>query len=274
MTTTTDRPATRSTGRVVGSVRASLLVVEGQWVWYRRNWRATVFSSVVTPILFLLSLGLGLGTQIKAGAVPGGSTYIAFLAPALLVSAAVQTAAMESTYPILSAFKWQKTFWGIVSTPITAGQILAGRFVWLAGRLLFSGAVFLVVAAFFGGVPGPSAVVSLLVSVLTGLAFAAPIIAFAATIENEGQQFNLLFRFIVVPMTLFAGTFFPVSQLPVFVQPLAWVTPLWHGTELSRGAAFGTLEVLPVLGHLAYLVLWVGVGVALARWRFRVRLTV
>ncbi|MCP3800952.1 ABC transporter permease [Allokutzneria sp. A3M-2-11 16] len=274
MTVTVNPVAARSTGRVVGSVRASLLVVEGLWMWYRRNWRATVFSSVVTPILFLLSLGLGLGTQIRAGAVPGGSTYIAFLAPALLVSAAVQNAAMDSTYPILSAFKWQKTFWGIVSTPVTPGQILGGRFLWLAARLLFSGVAFMVVAAFFGGVQGPSVIVSLLVSVLAGLAFAAPIVAFAATIENEGQQFNLLFRFVVMPMTLFAGTFFPVSQLPVFVQPLAWITPLWHGTELSRGAAFGTLEVLPALGHLAYLLVWVVVGLVLARKYFRVRLTV
>ncbi|WP_086825181.1 ABC transporter permease [Allokutzneria sp. NRRL B-24872] len=274
MTVTTRHEVARSTGRTVGSVRASLLVVEGLWMWYRRNWRATVFSSVVTPVLFLLSLGLGLGTQIRAGAVPGGSTYIAFLAPALLVSSAVQNAAMDSTYPILSGFKWQKTFWGIVSTPITAGQIVAGRFVWLAARLLFSGVAFMVVAAFFGGVQGPSVLVSLVAAVLAGLAFAAPIVAFAATITKEGQEFNLLFRFVVMPMTLFAGTFFPVSQLPVFVQPLAWITPLWHGTELSRGAAFGTLEVLPALGHLAYLLLWLGVGVALARRTFRARLMV
>jgi lipooligosaccharide transport system permease protein len=101
---------------------------------------------------------------------------------------------------------------------------------------------------------------SLLASVLTGLAMSAPVAAYAATLETEGQQFSALFRFVVMPMTLFAGTFFPVEQLPVVLRPLAWVTPLWHGTELSRGAAFGGLSPLAAAGHTAFLLAVVGVG--------------
>ena len=96
--------------------------------------------------------------------------------------------------------------------------------------------------------------------------------AFSAAQENEGGAFSAVFRFVVLPMTLFSGTFFPISQLPDVVQPLAWVSPLWHGTELARGAALGTLQLTPTAVHLAYLTVLLVVGVQLSRWQFRVRL--
>jgi lipooligosaccharide transport system permease protein len=271
---TTTLSSQKTTGRVVGPVRAALLVVAGRWTWYRRNWRATVVSSVLQPVLMLLALGLGFGSQVQPGAATGGLAYAVYLAPALLAVSAVQNAAMESTYPVLSAFKWQKVYWAITATPVTSGELVGGQLLWIALRLLFSGAAYLVVAAALGVVHGPGILLSLLFAVLTGMAFSAPLVAFSATIQSEGQQFNALFRFVVLPMTLFAGTFFPITQLPIFMWPLAWVTPLWHGTELARGAAFGTLHWLPAVGHTAYLVAWCAIGVVLARWRFRVRLEV
>jgi lipooligosaccharide transport system permease protein len=99
-------------------------------------------------------------------------------------------------------------------------------------------------------------------------------VAFSATVEREGTAFNNVFRFVVMPMTLFAGTFFPVASLPVWVRPLAWITPLWHGTELSRAAAFGRMQFWPVLGHIGYLLLLIGIGAALAGRFFRRRLEV
>lgn len=161
---------------------------------------------------------------------------------------------------------------GITATPITPGQLLGGQLLWIALRLLFSGAAYLVVAAALGAVRGPGVLVSLLFAVLTGMAFSAPLVAFTATITGEGTEFNGVFRFVVLPMTLFAGTFFPVSQLPLPVRVLAWATPLWHGTELARAAAFGTLHWWPAVGHTAYLVGLVVLGALLARWRYRVRL--
>jgi lipooligosaccharide transport system permease protein len=262
----------RATGRVVGPVRAALLVVEGLWMWYRRNWRATVVSSVLQPVLILLALGLGFGSQVRPGTATDGLPYAVYLAPALLAVSAVQNAAGESTYPILSAFKWQRTYWSITATPITPGELLGGQLLWIALRLLFSGAAYLVVATALGAVHRPGVLLSLLFAVLTGMAFSALVVAYAATITSEGQQFNGLLRFVVLPMTLFAGTFFPVSQLPVPVRLLAWATPLWHGTELARGAAFGTLHWWPAAGHTAYLVGMFTLGVLLARWRYRARL--
>jgi lipooligosaccharide transport system permease protein len=246
--------------RVVSPTHAAFIVVEGMWTWYRRNWRATVVSSVVQPVLFLLALGFGLGSQVQPTAATGGLTYVVYLAPALLVATSVQIGAFESTYPILSAFKWQQTYLGIAASPITPGQIFCGHLLWVALRLCVSGAAYLAVAAALGTVTSFWVLSSLLVSVLAGLAMCAPVAAYSATLETEGQQFAALFRFVVMPMTLFAGTFFPVEQLPVWVRPLAWVTPLWHGTELSRGAAFGDLSPGAIAGHLAFLAAMLGVG--------------
>lgn len=81
------------------------------------------------------------------------------------------------------------------------------------------------------------------------MAFSAPLLAYSATIQSDGAQFNAMFRFVVLPMTLFAGTFFPVDRLPAPVRPLAWASPLWHGTELARGAAFGDLDLWPAVGQ-------------------------
>jgi lipooligosaccharide transport system permease protein len=239
--------------RVVNPVRAALIVVEGMWTWYRRNWRATFVSSVVQPVLFLLALGFGLGSQVRPTGATSGLPYVVYLAPALLVATSVQIAAAESTYPILSAFKWQQTYLGIAASPITPGQIFGGHLMWVAVRLTAAGGAYLVVAALLGTLTSVGVVSSLLASVLAGLAFSAPIAAYSATLQSEGQQFSTLFRFVVVPMTLFAGTFFPITQLPAWLRPLAWLTPLWHGTELSRGAAFGGLSPLATIGHLAFL---------------------
>lgn len=260
------------TAQVLGPVRGPLIVVEAMWTWYRRNWRATVVSSIVQPVLFLLALGFGLGSQVRPTEATLGLDYVVYLAPALLVATAAQIAAFESTYPVLSAFKWQQTYLAMAASPVTPTQILAGHLTWVGLRLTGSGAAYLVVAAVLGVLTGPGVLVTLLVAVLTGLAVAAPITAFAATIESEGQQFTAIFRFIVMPMTLFAGAFFPVEQLPAWIRPVAWITPVWHGTELGRDAAFGTVEVLPALGHLAFLfALFLG-GAAVAARNYRGRL--
>jgi len=238
--------------RVLPPAQAALIVVEGMWTWYRRNWRATIVSSVIQPVLFLVALGFGLGAKIQPAAT-GGMACAVYLAPALLVATSVQIAAFESTYPILSAFKWQQTYFGIAASPITPGQIFGGHLIWVGLRLAVSGVAYLVIAGLLGALTSVGVLTSLLVSVLAGLAFAAPVAAYSATLRTEGQQFSALFRFVVMPMTLFGGTFFPITHLPEWMRPFAWVTPLWHGTELSRGAAFGGLSPLAAAGHLTVL---------------------
>ncbi|CAM4032563.1 ABC transporter permease [Kibdelosporangium persicum] len=254
--------------------QARFLVVESMWIWYRRNWRATVVSTVLNPVFFLVAMGFGLGSQIQPGAATGGYGYAVYLMPAMLAAGAVQNAAGESTFPILSGFKWSRVYWGMTATPITPAQVATGQLLWILFRLVFSGIVFVIVGAALGVVTGAGIILSLVFAVLAGMAFAAPLVAFAATIEGEGTAFNPVFRFIVLPMTLLAGTFFPVTELPALVRPIAWITPLWHGTELARAAAFWNLEFWPVAGHMAYLLALTGIGAALAVRNFRRRLGV
>jgi lipooligosaccharide transport system permease protein len=270
-------PAVRATPTAApGWVRGVLLVVESFWRWYRRNWRATAVSSVLQPLLFLLAFGLGFGSLVAARpgaqAATGGVPYLVWLAPALLAMSTVQSAAFEMTYPVLSGFKWQRVYLGMAATPLTGAQIAVGHLVWVAAKMTLTGSVYLVLISLFGGSASAGVLGSLAAAVLSGAAVAAPVMAFSASREDEGAAFNALFRFVVLPMTLFSGTFFPVAALPTWVRPLAWVSPLWHGTELARAAALGTGAAAALLGHLAYLSVLLAVGAWLAIRRFTRRL--
>jgi lipooligosaccharide transport system permease protein len=251
-----------------------LFVLEHFWTWYRRNWRATAVSSVLQPVLMLVAFGLAFGTLVRPSAATANVPYLQFLAPGLLTIAAVQVAVGESTYPVLSGFKWSRVYFSMSAGPITAGQIAAGQLAWVGLRAFTSCAVYLVIVALFGGVHGLGAIGALAAATLCGLSVAAPVLALAASVRSEGNVFNALFRFVVLPMTLFAGTFFPLSQLPAWSRPLAWISPMWHGTELARGSALGTLRPMPAVGHAGYLLVLFGAGAVLAAWRFRRRLYV
>jgi lipooligosaccharide transport system permease protein len=256
-------------------VRASAWQVVGyQLVAAKRFWRSLLIVGIGTPLLYVLALGVGLGVVINRHGHSLGVPYLQFVAPAFLTAAALQIAASASAFPITSGFKWQRTFHGMAATPLTPAQICDGQLLWITLRLLVNSAVYLAIMAAFGGARSAWAVLAIPVATLTGAAFAAVVAAVAAWVERENNLFNALFRFVVTPMFLFSGTFYPISELPRWGQVLAWFSPLWHGTQLARDAGLGGgLSALAVLGHLAYLLVWLVAGVVLARWRFRVRLT-
>lgn len=261
--------------RPPGRIRGVLLVVERQAVWYRRNWRATVVSSVLQPLLFLVAFGVGFGSLVagRPGALDatGGVSYLQWLAPALLAVSAVQTGTFESSYPVLSGFKWQRIYHAATAGPIGPGQVAAAHVAWVATKIAGTGAVFVAVVALVGGARGPGIVGALAAAVLTGAATAAAVTAYAATVETDAG-FSVVFRFVVVPMTLFSGTFFPVDRLPSWVTPVVWISPLWHGTELARAAALDRWQVGPALVHLAVLVALLVTGLWLAERFFARRL--
>jgi lipooligosaccharide transport system permease protein len=265
-----------ATRRVPGPVACALLVVEHYWTWYRRNWRASAVSSVLQPLLFLLAFGVGLGTLVdatgRAAEATGGVDYLVWLAPALLAVSTVQTGVFDSTYPVLSGFKWQRVYLAMAASPIGPAQVAVGHLTWTVLKIGLSGAIYVGVLAAFGGVRSPGIALALLAAMLAGASVAAPVMAFTAGVTDEGSAFSVLFRLVLVPMTLFSGTFFPVASLPAWVQPLAWVSPLWHGTELARAAVLGTGAPLPAVGHAAYLVALVLGGAAVAVRRYRRRL--
>lgn len=270
----TETVAVRSTGKVVGPWRAMWLRVEGHWAWYRRHWRSKIYSSGLHPLLFLGAMGLGFGSQVEPGAATGGVEYLHYIAPTLLVSGAMMSAVGDASYPVLSGFKWQRDYIAVTATPITPGQLLGGQLMWVALRLLLSSLVYAVIALLFGAWLNWGALLAVVVAVVTGMACAAPVMAIAGSIYGEGLQFVSLNRFVVLPMTLFAGTFFPISRIAMPLRSLAWVSPLWHGNALARGATLGGLEPLAAAGHAAFLVALFIAGAVVARQRFYRRLVV
>jgi lipooligosaccharide transport system permease protein len=240
---------------------------------YRRTWRGSVVSSVISPLLFLAAMGVGLGSLINQGTGEiGGIRYAVYLAPGLLAAAVMQTAEGEATWPVMGAIKWQRTYLGMLASPLTVTDVLLGHLAFMTLRCVMTAVAFTVVTALFGLVQSAvGAVLAMLAGVLLGIACAAPVAAYSATQQRE-TGFILLYRFGVVPMFLFSGTFFPISQLPALLQPVAWVTPLWHGVSLCRDLALSQGTAGAILGHTAYLVALAVGGVLWARHTFARRL--
>ena len=243
-------------------------VFEHRFVIYRRTFRASLFSSFLTPVMFLAAMGVGLGGYVdqSGDAVLGGVSYLAFLAPGLLVATCMQAAAFEATFPIMAGLVWSRVYHAMFATPITPRDIALGNILWFWARLLLIASVFTVVIVIFGAATSPLILAAIPVAALTGLAFATPIAAFAAT-QRTPERFAAMFRFGIMPLFLFSGTFYPIESLPAFVQPLAWLTPLYHGVVLARGLSLGTIGEAPTLEmavvHLAILVAFVVVGALL-----------
>jgi lipooligosaccharide transport system permease protein len=242
---------------------------------YRRTWRGSIYTSVLSPVLYLGAMGLGLGKLVDAHGTArlGGVSYLAFLAPGLLAAAAMQAGIEESTYPVLGSVKWRRTYYAAAASPLRPADIFHGHLLFTAMRLAMNSAIFLAVMAAFGAITSPWVLVALPVAVLTGLAFAAPIEAWAITVVKD-TSFALVFRFGMIPLFLFSGTFFPVTQLPAWIRPLAYVTPLWHGVALCRSLSLGTATLGGALVHVGYLAALAAVSIAVGNRTYRRRLCV
>ena len=252
----------------------ALRVVESSLLTYRRVWKGSAFSGFLSPTLFLLAMGFGLGTLVDRGGgteVLDGVAYVTFLAPGLLVANAMQTGTAEGSFPVMAGMKWIKTYHAILASPIGARGLVAGHFMWVAIRLALVGLVFGIVAALLGTMSIVSAMAIVPIAILVGLAMASPMTAFTATRETA-EGLTAVFRFGVMPMFLFSGTFFPISQLPGWMQPLAAATPLWHAVEMARRIALGVDSALPAWQHLGYLVVLFAVGAALSMRFFNEKL--
>jgi len=246
------------------------------WIYqYRRMWRSSVISGFLNPLLYLAAMGVGLGSlvdkhQTNHGAL-GGVSYVAFLAPGMLAAIAMQIGAQESTYPILGGIKWIRSYFAMLATPLRVVDVLAGQLLWIAMRITLTVVLFFGVMEIFGAGHHWTAVLAIPVAVLTGMAFAVPIAAYAATRDGDAA-FAALFRFVVMPMFLFSGTFFPVTQLPRGLRVVAYFTPLWHGVDLCRALALGDASVVRAVLHVVYLLLFVAAGALWARHTFTKRL--
>jgi lipooligosaccharide transport system permease protein len=249
-----------------------LRVFEYWLLQYRRVWRGTVVTSVVNPVFYLGALGVGLGTLVnQAGGQELGVSYIDFVAPGMLAATAMTIASGEASWPVMGSFRWTRQYFAMLATPIGPRDIMLGHQLWMTVRVASTSVVYLIVIAAFGGVNSWLGVLSLPASVLLGAAFTAPFAAYAATRDSDAA-FVPVNRFVIVPMFLFSGTFFPVERLPLLLEWLAYATPLWHGVELCRQFTLGDFHALPALGHTAYLLALVVCGLIWAERTYTQRL--
>ncbi|HRC40146.1 ABC transporter permease [Nostocoides sp.] len=246
------------------------------WLLASRTWVVSLLIvAVLEPIVYLLALGWGLGSLVdRQVGVADGVPYLVFVGPALIVATGVMAAHQESTYPVMAGFKWRRLFLAAQATPLMPRQIALGHLASVMCRYLAQATLFWLVLLAFGATRSAWSWLVVPITGLTAWAFGACVTAYAAGLEDEGYEFALLQRFVVMPMFLFAGTFFPLSELPAYLHWVGWISPIWHGTELARVASYGAPMTGAALAlHLSVLLGYAAVGTIVTTRRFTRRLT-
>lgn len=233
-----------------------------------------MITGATGPLLYLLGIGIGIGSQVDANAAElGTSDYLTFVGPGLMAAAAMQLAAGESLWQTGGLLKWQGVYVSTTSTPLGIGQLFAGHVMWIGFRVLVASVLFLAVLLPFGVAERWSAVAAPLAAVLTGMAFAAPISAWTGYVTSNGpgdQSFPLILRLFITPMYLFSGAFYPIEQLPEVLTWVSRILPVWHGVELTRGLIIDNgLTAAAAAGHLAVLLAYIAVGIVVGARMFR-----
>lgn len=245
--------------------------LRNMWKWKR----AIVMHGLGGPFLYLASVGLGIGSLVDAnGGGIDGVPYLTFLAPALLASAAIQGGQDEVTFPVLAGFIWEKLFFAMNATALTAAQIANGVLIASAARTVFTAFAYWFVLLAFGAVPLASALTLIPSAIFAGMTFATFMMWITAKVKNDDGFFALIGRFVITPMFLFSGTFYPLSSLSLSVQWIGWISPLWHATELGRALSYGSGTHAPLFWvHVLYLGIIGIVGLQLTHRQFERRLT-
>ena len=229
-----------------------------------------IFEALANPMLYLISVGIGIGSLVDENLGPdglGGVNYLTFLAPALLATTAIQGAMDEVVFPSLDGFKWQKSYFAMNATPLTPRQIALGVFLAAMVRTVFAVTCYWILLYLFGALDSPRAWLAILTAVLAGAGFGALMLGLISYIENEDLFFTFVNRLIIMPMFLFSGTFYPLSTMPIFLQPIGWVSPIWHATELGRFLTYDyPISMTMVAVHLSVMVSLLGFGLL---WSFK-----
>ncbi len=277
MSLTTRAPASSAAVDRRAARRGALYIAEyrlrSMWKWRR----AIITDGLGNPILYLTSIGLGVGSLVNTNLGPtgiDGVPYLVFLAPALIVAAAMQGVMNEIMFPTLAGFLWDKGFFAMRATPISGGQIADGLLLAASARILFTTVVYWFVLLAFGAAGWASALTLIPVAIIAGLSWGAVMLAATANVKDDSGFISLAMRIVIMPMFLFSGTFYPLSTLPLAVQWIGWISPLWHATELGRWLSYGmAMPAWQVAVSVAYLLALGVVGIVVARRRFERRLT-
>jgi lipooligosaccharide transport system permease protein len=260
--TTGTPPSSAPRSRLAGAIRMT-----DYWATvYARTWKGSVITSFVTPLLYIVAMGVLLGGFIAGDPdkLEGATSYLAFVAPGMLAAQAMTTVFGEVTYPVMGMIKWQRTFYGMIASPLEIADVVLAHLGFVLFRVGTVCAVFTLVMAPFGVFESWWGVLlAFPVQLLIGLAFAAPIYALTVSMRDE-SGFSLIFRLGMIPMFLFSGAFFPISNLGTVMEWLARLTPLWHGVDLTRMLVLGTVDWWAALVHVVYLAAFAVAGYLIA----------
>ena len=229
---------------------------------YKRTWRGSIITSFASPLFYVLAMGVLLGkfVQVSPARLDGATSYLAFIVPGLIAAQAMQTAVFETTYPVMGALKWHKSFYAQLATPLESRDLANAFLLFTLFRVAATcGVYFVVMAPFgvFGSWWGPP--LAWLATMLTGMAFATWTFAFSARVRSEAA-FALIFRLGLIPLFLFSGAFFPISNLGPVLEWVARLTPLWHGVNLTRMLCLDTVDASTAAVHVLVLVVVLATG--------------
>jgi len=205
---------------------------------YRKLFLQSMAPTLLEPLIYLLSLGIGLGLLVRQ---VEGIPYLQFISPGLVASTTLFGASYECTFNSFVRMKYQKTYDAILATPVNIEEIVLGEIFWGATRSLINATAFLAVIWAFGLVKSPLALLLLPLLFISGLMFGVVGMTFTGLVSNI-SLFNYYFTIFVTPSFLFSGIFFPVKNLPGWAQALASYTPLFHVVRVSRSLALGRLN--------------------------------
>lgn len=245
------------------STPTAVRVAYRDWLLYREVWKANVVGAFVQPLLYLLGVGLGIGTLVDgntgSAVILEGTSYFAFYATALVATTPMFNTSQEALWSTLDGFAWGNAYRAMVATPLDPRDVAAGFVIRFGARAAIASTGVALVLALFDDTRSLGLIPAVFVGVLCGLAFAMPLVAWTAS-RTRPDSFPAILRFIIMPMFLFGGAFYPIAQLPTVLEIVAWVTPLFHAIELSRGAVLGGLSAEMALVHLAVLAAYITVG--------------
>ena len=228
---------------------------------FGRYWKATTFSSIVQPTIYLLAFGLGFGTLVSH---IGHLKYVQYVGTGVVATAVLFSSAFPGMFNTFIRWQFQRTYDAILAAPVDVEELITAEVLWISIRAGIYGVAPLLVAMAFGLEPDPGMLLVPGICFVTGFGFAAfgvTVAAVAKTIDN----FNYITSAVLTPLFLVAGTFFPISRLPEGVRTVAEFNPLYHCVQLVRDSSLGNLGMAD-LGHLAVLVAF-----ALLMWRLAVQ---
>jgi lipooligosaccharide transport system permease protein len=256
--------------------RGALYIAENRLLNMAKWWKSIIAFGLGNPTLYLLSIGIGVGSLVDSSLGPNaidGVSYLTFLAPALLATAGIQGAMDEVTWPTLQGFNWDKTFYSMNATAITGKQIVNGILLAATARAVLQVSLYGLCLLAFGAVTWATLPILILVSSTAGLGFAAVMLAFAGKVKEDDGVFALVGRFIVTPMFMFSGTFYPITSMPLYLQWIGWISPQWHATNLGRAMSYGMpIELWLGLVHWAVMLGMTFIGMIWAHRVFEKRL--